>query len=316
MTPSGHPDLSIVSSMYCSSPHLEEFHARASAAASNLVGDAYEIVLVNDGSPDDSLDIALRLGSEDSHVKIVDLSRNFGHHKAMMTGLAQASGALIYLTDCDLEESPEWVAEFAEQLKQQRCDVVYGVQSTRKGGLFERWSGYLFYRLFNLLSGVKMPENIVVARLMTRRYVDALLRYEEREVYLAGIWQIVGFDQRPRMVAKASSSATTYTMRRKLSILVNSITSFSNLPLRAIFYIGAIISSLSGAAIAYLLFQRLFLARPLDGWTSVMASIWFLGGLVISFIGVIGIYLAKIFSETKRRPYTTIRHIYGRGDGP
>jgi len=125
--------LSIVATLYQSAPYIAEFHQRASAAAEKLVGDEYEIVLVNDGSPDRSLDIAVKLTEQDSHVVVIDLSRNFGHHKAMMTGLEHARGERIFLLDSDLEEEPEWLLTFAEQMSEDNRDVVYGVQESRKG---------------------------------------------------------------------------------------------------------------------------------------------------------------------------------------
>jgi len=304
--------LSIVATLYQSAAYLAEFHQRSSTAAQKLVGDDYEIIFVNDGSPDNSLDIAVQLSEIDSHVIVVDLSRNFGHHKAMMTGLVQAEGQYVFLLDSDLEEDPEWLISFAEQLENEHCDVIYGMQKQRKGGFTERWSGQWFYRLFKTLTGMALPENFVTARLMTRRYVDSLLRHEEREIFLAGLWYITGFVQRPHLVTKHSSSETTYSFRKKMSLLVNSVTSFSNAPLIGIFYIGVFISLFAIIYIAYLVVNWMFLAQPLSGWTSVIASIWLLGGMVISFIGVIGIYLSKIFSETKRRPYTIIRQIYGK----
>ncbi|MDH4872498.1 glycosyltransferase family 2 protein [Pseudomonas sp. BN515] len=306
--------LSIVATLYQSAPYIAEFHRRATEAAMQLVGTDYEIVLVNDGSPDKSLDLAIQLCGADPHLVVVDLSRNFGHHKAMMTGLAHAKGEKIFLIDSDLEEEPEWLISFSQQMKNERCDVIYGVQKQRKGGIFERLSGQWFYRLFRALTGMALPENIVTARLMSRRYVEALLMHDEREVFMAGLWYITGFEQLPKTVNKHCTSATTYTFRRKMSILVNSVTSFSNAPLTSIFYSGAAISTAAGAYTVYLIVQWFFFAKPMGGWTSVMASIWLLGGLIISFIGVIGIYLSKIFSETKRRPYTIVRRVYGKQD--
>jgi putative glycosyltransferase len=304
--------LSIVATLYQSAPYIREFHARATAAANKLVADEYEIIFVNDGSPDDSLEKAVRLAEVDSHVVVVDLSRNFGHHKAMMTGLAHTKGLSVFLIDSDLEEEPEYLLSFAEQMQLESCDVVYGVQAQRKGGWFERCSGKLFYRFFKGLTGLALPENVVTARLMSRRYVDALLRHGEREVFLAGLWHITGFDQRPQIVIKHSTSETTYSFSRKLSLLVNSITSFSNAPLVNIFYIGITISALAIIYIFYLLVNWTFLATPLSGWTSIMGSIWLLGGMIISFIGIVGIYLSKIYTETKQRPYTIVKHIYAR----
>lgn len=302
--------LSVVATLYHSERYVADFCSRASAAAQALVGDDYEIVLVNDGSPDRSVELAAQLARQDPHLVVVDLSRNFGHHKAMMTGLEHAAGESIFLIDSDLEEEPEALLDFAAAMREQQCDVVYGVQERRKGGWMERWSGEWFYRFFRALTGMDLPQNVLTARLMSRRYVDALLRHREREIFLAGLWYITGFSQHPLVVKKHQTSATTYTLRRKLSLLVNSVTSFSNAPLVGIFYIGITISFFAGCYIAYLLLNWLFLSRPVSGWTSVMASIWLLGGMIISFIGVIGIYLAKVFSESKQRPYTIVKDIY------
>ncbi len=304
--------LSIVATLYNSAPYIEEFCRRASEAAGALAGDDYEIVLVNDGSPDNSLKVAVGIAEADSHVLVVDLSRNFGHHKAMMTGLSYARGEKIFLIDSDLEEEPEWLIKFTEMFDNAQCDVVYGVQERRKGNILERWTGIWFYRIFNLLTGLNIPENIVTARLMSRRYVDALLQHTEREMLIAGLWLITGFNQVPCMVRKHTTSQTTYTWRKKMTILVNSITSFSNTPLITIFYVGVIIFILAALYTCFLVANRVFFATPLSGWTSIMASVWLLGGMIVSFIGIIGIYLAKIFLETKKRPYTITRHIYGQ----
>jgi putative glycosyltransferase len=302
--------LSIVATLYQSAPYIAEFFRRASAAARQIADDDYEIVLVNDGSPDESLDVAIGLTESDDHLVVVDLSRNFGHHRAMMTGLAHTRGAKVFLLDIDLEEEPEWLLDFAGQMSSSGCDAVYGVQESRRGGVFERWSGHWFYRVFNLLTGMAMPMNPVTARLMTRRYVDALLLHEEREVYITGLCLITGFAQQPRPVRKLSTSETTYTLARKLSLMVNSVTSFSNTPLIGIFYIGLAISAIAFVYLLFLLLDRALDPRPLEGWTSVMVSVWILGGLITSSIGIVGIYLSKIFSEAKQRPYTIIRQIY------
>jgi putative glycosyltransferase len=229
-----------------------------------------------------------------------------------MTGLAHSTGDRVFLIDSDLEEEPEWSMSFARQMTEEGCDVVYGVQAQRKGGGFERWSGRCFYRFFTLLTGMPLPRNLVTARLMTRRYVDAVLRHEEREVFLAGLWFITGFTQHPQLVTKHHASKTTYTLSKKIAVLIDSITSFSTMPLILIFYTGMFISMVAALYILYIFIQWGFIARPLSGWSSVMASIWLLGGMIISFIGIIGIYLAKIVSETKRRPYTIVRQIYAK----
>ncbi|WP_423198171.1 Glycosyltransferase family 2 protein [Cupriavidus sp. H19C3] len=301
--------LSIVTTLYGSRAYLHEFHARATAAARKFAADDYEIVIVNDGSPDDSLALAIGIASEDPHVVVVDLSRNFGHHKAMMTGLAHAGGEYVFLIDSDLEESPAWLEDFGQVLNERHCDVVYGVQEQRKGGWFERISGRWFWTLFNAATDMSLPANIVTARVMTRRYVDALLQHREREVFMAGLWHITGFEQIAKTVHKLSNATSTYTFRRKFSLFVNSITAFSNTPLVGIFYVGLGISMLALIYVAWLLVHWLFFNRPPSGWTSVMASIWLIGGMLMSCVGI---YLSKIFSEAKQRPYTIVRQIYRR----
>jgi putative glycosyltransferase len=303
--------LSIVSTLYHSAPHVDEFYQRASAVAKRFASDDYEIVLVNDGSTDDSLVRAVNISNSDKHAVVVDLSRNFGHHKAMMTGLKYASGDLVFLIDSDLEEEPEWLIPFYDQMKHENCDVVYGAQAQRKGNIFERYSGQLFYRLFRFLSGLHLPDNITVARIMTRRYVRALLLHGEYEVFMAGLWIITGFDQKAHIVKKHSTSKTTYSLQKKVSQFVDSIASFSNTPLVGIFTIGCVIFVISGVYTTFLIAKWLFWSRPPTGYTSLIASVWLLGGMIIAFVGVVGIYLSKIYSETKRRPYTIVRRVYG-----
>src|SRR5262245_29618643 len=154
-------NLSLVSSMYRSEAFLTEFHARCTAAATRLAGSSYEIILVNDGSPDGSLQVAIDLHTRDSHVRVIDLSRNFGHHKALMTGLAHARGDLVYLIACDLEEDPAWLQTFYDTLRFEHVDVVYGVQGERKGDWLERTAGRMFFSIFNRMLTHPIPENVV-----------------------------------------------------------------------------------------------------------------------------------------------------------
>jgi len=301
--------LSIVTTMYFSSSYLKDFYTRICAATQKITDD-FEIIFVNDGSPDDALDIAISLYEKDKRVKIIDLSRNFGHHKAMMTGLSHAKGDLIFLIDCDLEEEPELLKGFYEKYVSSEVDVVFGVQQRRKGELFECISGDIFYTLFNFLSTYPVPKNIITARLMSMRYVKALVSYKEQESFMAGLWAITGFKQVPIVVNKHSKGNSTYDLRRKIAIFVNSITSFSNKPLIYIFYLACFILFLSSIAALHLIIKRVFFGVLLAGWPSTMVSIWMLGGLTIFCIGLVGIYLSKIYTETKQRPYTLIRNIY------
>jgi len=307
------PRLSIVTSLYKSAEHVHEFCRRAGAAAAALTP-AYEIILVNDGSPDASLTSALELRTVDPRIRVVDLSRNFGHHKALMTGLSRARGDLVWLIDSDLEEQPEWLQAFQAELTRTGADVVYGVQQSRKGGVLERLTGALFFALFNRMLTHPIPANVVTARLMTRRYVEALVQHQDQEVFLAGLWMLTGFDQRPVTVVKQGRRSSSYSVRKRISVFVNAITSLSNRPLIYIFYLGAGMMLLSTAAAAgmVILYFRGGIGQP--GWASLIVSIWFLGGLTVFCLGVIGVYLAKVFTESKKRPYTVIRAEYGTGE--
>ncbi|MBA4372491.1 MAG: glycosyl transferase [Thermodesulfovibrio sp.] len=305
--------LSVVATLYQSAPHLREFYDRISEIANRITSD-YEIILVNDGSPDNSLDIALGIFAQDARTQIVDLSRNFGHHKAMMTGLSHARGEFVFLIDSDLEEPPEILEVFWKEIQSSEdTDVVYGQQKSRRGNWIERISGSLFYKMFNWFSYIKIPENILTARLMKRDYVDALIKFREQELFLAGVWASAGFSQKAVLIEKISNSRTTYTLSKKLAVLINSITSFTNRPLIYIFYLGSVISALSSVYIVYLVYRKLALGF-LAGWTSIIASIWLVGGMIIFSIGLLGIYLSKIFSEVKDRPYTIVKRHYFRNN--
>ena len=304
--------LSIVTTLYKSAPYIDEFYQRASATAQQLVGESYEIIFVNDGSPDDSLDIAVSVSEKDSRVAVIDLSRNFGQHKAMMTGLSYANGEKIFLLDSDLEESPEWLLLFNDTLEAQHCDVVYGVQEKRKGGLFEQWSGEAYYSFLNYMTGINHPRNIVTARLMTAAYVKALLQHNEREIIISYLWLLTGFTQYEQIVNKLSHSPTTYSLLARIRLAIHGITTFSARPLELVFYLGLIITAFSFFTGLYLIFNKLFFTATLSGWTSFMVSLWFLGGMIISILGVIGLYISKIFSEVKQRPRTIIRKCYDK----
>jgi len=290
--------------------YVLEFYSRITKVAQEIT-DEYEIIFVNDASPDASLDVAVQLHEQDEHVKVIDLSRNFGHHKAMMTGLEHAKGDFIFLIDSDLEEEPELLTSFWGKLQNnKKLDVVYGVQESRKGSWFERFSGELFYKVLNKLSQTKLPANVTTARLTTQRYNQALLRHKEREMFIAGLWEITGFDQEGMIVRKHAHSTTTYSIRHKVALLVNAVTSFSNAPLKLVLYTGFFISTFSALFVLYVIVNKLIYGVALEGWSSLIASVWFLGGLILFSVGVVGLYIAKIFTETKQRPYTIVKHVY------
>lgn len=301
--------LSIVTTLYRSAPYIAEFCARSSAAAARLVGDDFEIILVNDGSPDDSLDKALTAAAGDPRITVVDLSRNFGHWKAMRAGLEFAGGDLVFMTDSDLEEEPELLTVLEEARQKAGADVAYATQCRRRGGPLERASGAAFYKIYNALSETPMPRNFMTSRVMTRAYVEALLSYGESSFFFPGLLVHAGFRQVGIETKKHALSPTTYGFGRKLSLAVDALTSFSAKPLVYVFWLGCSITLLAGAFTAHVVLQKLLVKNYEAGWTSLIASVWLLGGLIIFCVGVIGIYLSKIFAEVKARPKAIVRSV-------
>ena len=302
-------ELSIVTSLYQSAATIEEF-VRRSVVAAEAVTASFEIVIVDDGTPDDSLAMAIRLAEGDGRIKVVELSRNFGHHRALMTGLEHASGALCFLIDSDLEEPPELLGQFWCLRAEMGLDVVYGYQAKRGGKIGRRLMGEIAYWLFRLLIPYEIPRNHITVRLMTRPYVDALLMHKERMTAIGGLWVITGFRQHGVPVVKGTRDISSYSFSRRWHHLIDSITSFSEVPLIGIFYLGMLISFLAAIATISLLAMHILGISRLAGWVSVMLSIWLIGGLLIFCVGVIGIYISKIFIETKQRPYTIVRAIH------
>lgn len=305
--------LSIVSTLYKSEPHIAEFCDRVSAAARRLVGDDFEIILVNDGSPDGSLDLAVARSAIDRHVTVIDLSRNFGHHKAIMTGLAHASGDRVFLIDSDLEEEPEWLLPFADQMSDRKLDVVYGVQESRRGGTFERWTGAIFFSINNWLSDFHLPRNLVIARLMSRAYVAALVSHQDHEFIIAHLFQLTGFRQDSQLVVKHALSPTTYSISRRIQMAIRYLMTTSTKILYLILYFGLTISILSVLTMAFYLIRYAIHGVGVSGFTSIIISIWFFGGMTMLVLGLLSVYIANILSETKRRPYTIIRDIHRGG---
>lgn len=303
--------LSIVATMYYSRNYLHEFYNRTLAAVTEL-GCDYEFIFVNDGSPDDSLHVALELQELNSKIKIVDLSRNFGHQRAIMTGLQHASGDYVFLIDCDLEEDPALLTLFWDKFSEAPAttDVVYGVQAARKGKWFERVSGRLFYKLLSLLSSLNYPTDTLTARIMSRTYVDSITRFPEKELDLWSIFVLAGFNQLPVTVTKSYKGSTTFTFKKKMKRAVEIIISFSHRPLYITFFFGLISFLIAMVNIAIILYKKLFLDIDVEGWASILASVWLIGGLIFLMLGIFGLYLSKMFLEIKNRPLTLIKHVY------
>lgn len=302
--------LSIVTTMYYSASYVEEFHKRIIAEAEKITSDI-EVIFVDDGSPDNSLEVAVALNQKDPRAKVVELSRNFGHHKAIVAGLEYASGDYIFLIDSDLEEPPELLSSFWEKLQNENLDVVYGVLEERRGGFLDKFIGKMYYKIFNKLADKANTEpNLTTVRLMTKIYVDKLVEYKSKDYFFAPICSLVGFKQESVVVPKDNSSPTTYKFFLKYHLLVNSIFAYSSKPLYFIFYTGLSISFFSFLFVIYLLIKKFYMGVETDGWTSLIVSIFVSLGLIMSSMGVVAIYLSKIHNETKKEPFVSIKKIY------
>lgn len=304
-------ELSIVSTLYKSEKLIDEFYSRISKAAEQIT-DSYEIIFVNDGSPDNSIIKAIKISEKDSKVKVINLSRNFGHHKAMITGLGAASGKKVFLIDSDLEEEPELLLEFNKEYDQDvELDMLFGVQEKRKGGIFEQITGYIWYKFFNLVTNTRIPENVLTIRIMSLECAQNLAKFQEQEPNFSTLVELNGFIKKEKVVKKRDKKSTSYTLLKRLNVVINSLTSSSDFPLWLVFCIGSALTGISLLVILFLLYKKIFQHVNLDGWVSIMVSIFFFGGITIFFLGLIGIYLSKILTEAKTRPYTIIKSTHG-----
>jgi putative glycosyltransferase len=300
--------LSVVTTLYQSAPYIEEFVRRVCTEAVKVTDD-YEIILVDDGSPDNSLAVALRIQKSNQRLCVIELSRNFGHHKAMMTGLEMAKGEFVFLIDVDLEEPPELMTRFFEAMQKGGWDVVYGIQEERKGGIAKRIGGKLGWLLIQTLLPIKIPTNQSTVRLMVDQYVQELIRHKEHMTAIGGLWVITGFRQTGLLFDKTCRGNSSYSFFKRLQMLLDSVTSFSERPLYGVFFLGFVIFITSSIVALYLSALK-FSGVVLDGWVSVMVSVWALGGLILLCIGVTGLYISRIFIETKNRPYTIVKKVH------
>ncbi|WP_434715343.1 glycosyltransferase family 2 protein [Paraburkholderia sp. A3RO-2L] len=305
--------LSVVTSLYRSSPYIDAFYRRIVADAEKLTS-AFEIVFVNDASPDDSLEVARRVCATDPRVKVIDLARNFGQHRALMCGMRYACGERVFVIDVDLEEEPENLGRFWHVMDEDpEIDVVVGELEKKTLPFGKAFTSDLFYKVFNAFSPVQVSDRDIVSRLMKRSYVGALQEYGETELFLPAVWKDAGFRQKRIVATKVFDGNSSYTFRKKLTMAIDAITSFSSKPLTGIFYLGLLSSGVAALVILYLLAQKLFWGRVFLGWTSLMAALFMIGGVIVFSIGVVGIYISKIFLEVKGRPGSLVRAIY-QGD--
>ncbi len=304
-------ELSIITTLYRSERYLERFLQACRQAAEATGVARYEIICVDDGSPDGSVELLKSLRGRYPQLRIVELSRNFGHHQAMIAGMHQAKGEFVYITDCDLEVDPSFLVQLWEKRRQQGADVVFGYQDVRKGGVIERKGGGLFWAMFNAMSDTRVQEDMVTERLMSRRYVDALLSLGDRNIFLGGMMAWAGYTQLGVPVVKTRrTGVSTYTLAKRLKLLVQAVTSFSARPLYASLWVGALALGCSVLHASYIVANKLLHpASTLAGFPSIVAMLTGMFGVIMLSLGVIGIYVARIFVQTQGRPIYIIKNI-------
>jgi putative glycosyltransferase len=309
------PHISIVSTMFRSRDFLEAFIDESIRALAAVGCENFEIVLINDGSPDDSLSYALHRRHDTPELVVVELSRNFGHHSAAQAGLHTARGELVFLIDCDLEVRPDTLAAFVAKQRESGADLVYGYQVDRKGGWLERIVGGVFWRVLDALSEVPIPRNMLTERIMTRRFLQALSQLGDHNLFLAGMMSWTGYLQLGIPVVKAQRDGrSTYTLLRRFQLMVNAISSFSSKPLTWLFHIGILITVASFSYVVYLVFRKLVFGDALLGFTSLMGLTAMSLGISTTALGLVGIYLGKVFNQVQSRPNYIIKDIHRGND--
>ena len=305
--------LSVVTTLYKSRPFLATYLKEILASIQEIKIDNYELIFVNDGSPDDSVKFLLEQKDEIPQIKIIDLSRNFGHHYAIQAGLGYASGDFIFLIDNDLETPPSVLVQYYNEFQNdETLDVVYGYQEVRKGNFIEKKTGSIFWVLINKLSDTKIPHNILTERLMTKQYVSELLRLQDANLFIGGMMYWIGFNQKGIPVKKGKrEGASTYSIKRRAELMLQAVTSFSGKPLEWLFYFGLLISVCSIFFLIYLAMQKIIHNDEVQlGWTSIVAINVLILGVISTFLGLIGIYIYKIFRQVQGRPNAIIKKIY------
>ncbi len=302
---------SIVIPVYNEQEVLPEFYHRLSRSMEQL-DEPYEIIFINDGSQDRSLEILRNLHATDSRVKILHLSRNFGHQVAITAGMNYASGDAVITMDADLQDPPEVLLQLIQKYRE-GYDVVYATRKKRKGERFsKRFTARVFYRLIHRLADVNIPVDTGDFRLINRSALNSLNSLREKRRFVRGLVSWIGFRQigityqrDPRYAGK-----TKYPLRKMLKFALDGITSFSDIPLHIAMYLGF---ATSGFALLYAVIVVLlkFLSISFPGYTSIMVTILFLGGVQLITIGIIGEYIGRIYDEVKGRPLYIVHELIG-----
>jgi dolichol-phosphate mannosyltransferase len=297
--------LSVVAPVYNEEATIEEFYSRVCSA---LEGLRFELVLVDDGSSDDTARILDRLAATDPRVHLVYLSRNFGHQTALTAGLDHARGDAVVMLDADLQDPPELIPRMLDQWRA-GCDVVYAVREEREGeSRFKLSTARWFYRLFDKLAQVELQHNSGDFRLLDRRPLDALLSMRERNRFLRGMTVWVGYTQAavPYRRDPRYAGETKYTISKMVRFSLDAISSFSHRPLQLATLLGFVISTLAFVAIPVVILLRI-LGSYLPGFSSITIAVLLLGGIQLIAIGIIGEYVGRIYDEVKGRPLYLVR---------
>ena len=302
--------LSIVVPCYNEEDGLLELHRRVSAVCHDCVGDAYELVLVNDGSSDATWKIMRELSETDKHVVAVNLSRNHGHQLALSAGLQMCRGERIFILDADLQDPPELLPKMMERMDG-GCDVVFGQRINRDGeSTFKKTSAFAFYRLLNRMVDIDIPRDAGDFRLMSRRAVDILNSMPEQHRFIRGMVSWIGMRQEALPYERAARFAgeTKYPLSKMIRFAIDAITGFSVRPLRMASYLGIIFGIATLLSLAYV-FVHYFLGHTVEGWTSLTVIILALGSVQLFVVGVMGEYLGRLYMESKGRPLFVIQEV-------
>jgi polyisoprenyl-phosphate glycosyltransferase len=306
------PTYSFVIPVFNEEGLLEELHQRLAKVAESLDGPA-EFILVDDGSTDRTREGAERLRGEDDRVKLVVLSRNFGHQLAITAGLDFAAGDAVVIMDGDLQDPPELVPEMARRWRD-GYDVIYGVRSARLGETrFKRGTATLFYKLMAKLTNVEMPLDAGDFRLVDRRVAEIVANMREPDRYLRGMFAWVGFRQTSVSYTREARLAgdTKYSLGRMLRFATDGLLSFSTAPLRITLASGFVIAGLAFAAGIAAILLKAFGAFTTPGWASLIVVLTFFSGVQLMVLGTIGLYVGRIYAQGKGRPLYLVRRAVG-----
>jgi len=308
---SDNPSLSVVVPCYNDALCLEELRRRVTAACNDVVGSDWELVLIDDGSRDESRDIIEGFVNEDPQIIGVILSRNHGHQLALTAGLSHARGARILILDSDLQDPPELLGQMMA-LMDEGHDVVYGQRKSRKGETtFKRTTSALFYRVLNKLTDTDIPLDTGDFRLMSRRALDVVMSMPEQHRFMRGMVSWIGFSQVPLRYDRDERFAgeTHYTLGKMVSLTIDALTSFSIVPLRLATWLGLFVASLSIPLFIYV-FGSLLFGIVVPGWASVLLVVVVLGSTQLIVVGIIGEYVGRMYMQSKGRPLFIVEELH------